>query len=429
MLGPLGLTPSIRQSPLRDVLQSHASGAAEAAPGSFLETFDGNPAAPQPWNPSTWDVTVHGLESYKYITPMQASHGPDCGAPPATHPIGGPQDPQGMSSSVFLCRDHVMTSMDAGYGLVYLTPNQMVDVSGGEAVIRWDMSTLRTSSRDWVDLLITPFEGNMQLAGRDGQEPPTGLLLQMENTSAVPIFWLYDRRNGTSTRVGGGDPSYAKFLPDMSAVRRDTFEFRVSRTHVKFGMPAYNVWWVDADIAPLDFTQGVVAFGHHAYNPEKDCAGGYTASCGPGTWHWDNVSISPAAPFTILRADRRYVDQDAAPPEVRFPAAAPVGSFLRFSGIGPQLQVSFDGGATWRTAERPFPLNKDEHFESYWMAAPTGTTSVRFRSASPQTNTQWAAKDIALWSREAAGSGPAPAPPVPQEAASAAEVAAEPVAS
>ena len=39
-----------------------------------------------------------------------------------------------------------MTSINAsGYGVIYLTPDQMVDFSAGEAVVRFDMSTFRTS--------------------------------------------------------------------------------------------------------------------------------------------------------------------------------------------------------------------------------------------------------------------------------------------
>ena len=39
----------------------------------------------------------------------------------------------------------------------------MVDFSGGEAVVRFDLSTLRTSPRDWVDIWLTPYEDHLQL--------------------------------------------------------------------------------------------------------------------------------------------------------------------------------------------------------------------------------------------------------------------------
>lgn len=36
-----------------------ASMGRSAAGVSFTETFDGDPAAPQPWDSSNWDISVH----------------------------------------------------------------------------------------------------------------------------------------------------------------------------------------------------------------------------------------------------------------------------------------------------------------------------------------------------------------------------------
>lgn len=89
---------------------------------------------------------------------MHAMHGEHCEPPLATHVVTEYEE------AVFQCRNHVMTAInDAGYGVVYLTPNQLVDFSQGEAVVRFDVSTARTSARDWIDLWITPYEENLQL--------------------------------------------------------------------------------------------------------------------------------------------------------------------------------------------------------------------------------------------------------------------------
>jgi hypothetical protein len=123
---------------------------------SFLWTFDGQPTTPIPWNPAAWDVQVHTRQPdrWKTLDQMDAQHGADCGAPPAVHRIMSYED------AVFICRDHMMTAINSvgvGYGAIYLTPNQIVDFTNGEAVVRFDVSTLRTSTRDWIDLWITPF--------------------------------------------------------------------------------------------------------------------------------------------------------------------------------------------------------------------------------------------------------------------------------
>jgi hypothetical protein len=127
---------------------------------TFVETFDGSPATPQPWRPANWHVTVHSRDgsTWANLESMHAGHGSNCAGPPAGHITSAYED------AVFICRDHMMTAINAsGYGAIYLTPNQQVDFSTGEALISWDMSTLRTSERDWVDLWITPFPDNLEL--------------------------------------------------------------------------------------------------------------------------------------------------------------------------------------------------------------------------------------------------------------------------
>src|SRR3954447_18118325 len=171
---------------------SAASGdpARQLPPGPFLDTFDGRPEAPTPWHGAGWDVSVHSRnhETWEQLEPMAAQHGADCGAPPATHLVTEYDD------AVFQCNDHIMTSINAGgYGVIYLTPNQQVDFSGGEAVVRFDLSTLRTSPRDWVDIWLTPYEDHLQLP-LDGWlpdltgEPWRSVHLRMDSTSDFSTF-------------------------------------------------------------------------------------------------------------------------------------------------------------------------------------------------------------------------------------------------
>jgi hypothetical protein len=344
---------------------------------AFVETFDGAPASPQPWKPADWDVTVHSrdLSTFDELEPMEAQHGPDCSAPPNTHHVMAYPD------AVFSCKDHVMTSINAGgYGLIYLTPDHQVDFGGGTATIRFDLSTARTSQRDWVDVWITPFAENLQLAF-DDTDPD----LQGPPRRAVHVFLasgedrfrgeVYDDFTKTEITTDSATTYDSVLTPD--AARRDTFELQLSRTHVRFGMPKYGVWWVDADIPPLGWSAGVVQFGHHSYNPTKDCT-----DCGPNTWHWDNVVIDPSIPFTIDGSDRREVKPKVEPADVTFAAPAPADAFLRFAGIGNDLGVSFDGGVTWTSATPQQQVgNVEEHFKSYWMPVPAGTRTVTFRGA------------------------------------------------
>lgn len=362
----------------------------------LLETFDGDPPHPQRWQPNNWDVTVHSRDRGTWINmdPMAAAHGPNCEPPPATHDISA------LADAVYICKNHVMTAINAkGYGLIYLTPNYMVDFSEGAARIQFDMSTLRASGRDWIDLWITPYADNLQLALQVifpdlSGEPRNSVHIFMDFNSSV--FRGEILRNFVVENVPGTEASwqgYESFLTP-EARRRDTFELIISETSLKFGMPDYNFWWIDTNIAPLGWKRGVVQFGHHSYSPDKHCAG-----CGPNTWHWDNVRIEPAMPFTILNADRDYVNGDT-PTAVSFPSGAPPDAHLRFAGIGDNLEVSFDNGRTWQPAELQASHGDaaDEIFKSYWMPIPAGVSVVNFRGDS-WWGGDWHVRDITIWSR------------------------------
>lgn len=366
----------------------------------FRETFDGTPTAPQPWNPAHWDVTVHSRDSNTWNTleTMEAGHGPDCSPPPATHTITAYAD------TVFLCRNHMMTALKAsGYGVIYLTPNQMVDFSEDEAVIRFDISTLATSDRDWWDVWITPYEEQLQLPLQeiypDLNGPPRRALQIIMIQESIHAVVYNEFGVAQESEFQGNIPTkwgikYSTFLtPD--AARRDTFEIRLSRDHLKVGMPAYDFWWIDSTIQPLNWNQGIVQFGHHSYNPAK-CENGKCGS--PNTWHWDNVTLTPTIPFTIMRADRRFVDPTVAS-YVTFAQPAPAAAHLRFAGIGTNLEVSFDGGTTWQPAQVQAQKKYVEgSFQSYWMPLPAGTTQVHFRGQ-PWWGGNWNVRDISIWSR------------------------------
>lgn len=364
--------------------------------GAFQESFDGQPTSPQPWNPLNWDVTVHSrdVDTWNQLETMAAMHGPDCAPPPATHQMSAYED------AAFQCRDHMMTAINAsGYGAVYLTPNQLADFSQGEAVIRWDMSTLRTSGRDWVDLWISPFDEQLQLPLElevDLSGPPRNAV-QIRMDLSRNAFTASIYRDFKEVTVEGefSLQDYDSFLtPD--AKRRDTFEVRMSRTHLSVGMPGYNFKWIDNEIPDLGWSQGVVQFGHHSYNPSKDCSG----PCGPNTWHWDNVQIAPARPFTMIKANRRFIDSEVSS-TVNLARPAPERAHLRFAGIGGSLEVSFDAGKTWQPAQiqaQDTEFFKDEHFRSYWTPIPPGTQQVRFRGQE-WWGGSWYIRDISVWAQ------------------------------
>lgn len=292
------------------------------AQSGFFETFTGAPTAPQPFVAAHWDMQAMissgavGL-SVSTIPTTRAHHGPNC-APPSDplrpfHPTTNPlvkHDVRSFGASVFQCANHVMTHVEtADYGEIVLTPNHLVDFSRGEAVIRWNMSTLATSSRDWVDVWITPFEQNKTLPleaslPANSGPPKNGVQVKIGHRG-VAIGGVV--RNHVESTVWPNGTLYENyFTPDPS--RRDTFEIRISRTKLKLCMPVdpadnappQTICWFDTTLADLGWDKGTVQFGHHTYNPFKgDGTMGMPAE--GNTWHWDDVSISPSVPFTLIK--------------------------------------------------------------------------------------------------------------------------------
>ncbi len=431
----------MRRRILSAVLGLALLGSGVAVAATSLNTFDGAPPAPLGYPLVTalqdWDIAVHTRDpdAWYELNYMEADHGATCAAPPAHHSIAGAGSTTAYQDSVFQCSNHLMTALNApGYGVIYLTPNQLLDWSAGEAVVRWDMSTRSTSGRDWVDVYITPWDQNLVLPLTQWLpdlvgEPQHAVQVNLQANPAHPPFaWggaVVRNFQGTELSGAGVNPyqGYDSVLvPD--AARRDTFELHLTRTHVKFGMPAYNLWWLDTDVPDIGFSSGIVQFGHHSYNPYKDCENGTLptvtqnppapADCGPNTWHWDNVSLTPATPFTILKAPQAYLDA-STPQTVTFPSPAPAGSFLRLDAYGSNVAYSLDNGASWQ-AVAVQPATKSVPgggglWQSYWQPMPEGAQSLLLKAEGGWWGGNWMIRDMSLWAQvDAPHRTPTPTP-------------------
>ena len=371
------------------------------ANGANPSTFDGAPPSPLNFNQvaasADYDVQVHERGSLTSLPLINAQHGPDCSAPPATHPNTT------FEGSVYQCANHIMTAMNGPeYGLIVLTPNQMLDFSAG-GTVSFDVSTERMSVRDWWDVTVSPFMDAQALPllsdlsqGVDLQNPNRhSVVITTDNGEAAPNLKVV--RNGTQTDYGppgwAGTPINADILAGTNqAATRQPFRLTLTQTHVRFERLATATGqaevFIDQNIPTLNFTQGVVQIGHHSYNPTKDGAGS------PATWHWDNIAVSPAIPFSIQRANERL----SLGGTVTFPSA-PSGAFFRFSALckpvvnGVALSPMTDSGHR-------------EHAASYMVAIPAFSTSASLSFIQDTVGT-CNAKDFRLWSL----SGGTPATP------------------
>jgi hypothetical protein len=393
---------------------------AAAAASSFNFNWAQAPTAPLAWTPgqvNDWDLVSNIDGPTDNNGTMQAGHGADCSAPPATHTVVS------LADSTFICKNHMMTAVNGGgdayatYGAIYFAPAQLADWSQGQATVSWKVSTQRLSTRDWWQVNLTPFAQNMalpltgDLPAYQGQ-PASGLELRLDNGSCA------QGNIGTILRVSTISGSQAKEITQgypcledavsASAATRSQFQIEVSSGHLKVFMPGTNLVSFDGPLN-LGFNQAVVQFSHHSYNPLKgadvNAAG---AAVGPNTFHWSDVAISPATPFTMLRPQQPFSLHEGQNPVLKLPQAAPPGSFLRFAGLG-NFDVSYDGGKSYVAARVQGADKSPEKFASYWTPVPAGTTEVMLRGQRNASNLAWWVEDVSVWAQ--AFSGPVPAPP------------------
>jgi hypothetical protein len=257
------------------------------------------------------------------------------------------------------------------------------------------MSTLRESGRDWVDLWVSPYEDHLQLAVPDKLAlpdlegaPKNGLNVRLDFTANRFIIEVY--KNGQLTHTATG-AAFNDWLTE-SPTRRDTFQLTLTRTSASFTMPGYGKTLVETTFADLGWSTGVVQLGQHSYNPTKDTT---ISQPRPGTRHWDNVRIEPAVPFTIIRSDGRALSASKTVATLESPA--PANAYVRFTAIGPNIQVRFNGGQ-WIDAVRKKADAQEEHFESYWTPVPQGTTTVEVRGQN-WWGGAWYVRDLTVWAR------------------------------
>jgi hypothetical protein len=377
----LGLVAGILTAPLPPAAE------AQTPPTAWSQTFDGNPPAPVVVNPRANDLMVNAYSTVMDpITTVDAyvGHGADCAGPPATHQLSGSP-----VNGIFYCRDHLMTSGSESMRLA-LIPNAVGSLAnGGEAVLRFDVSTLGSSTRDWIEVWAVPFEDDYPIVGDFEKRPLRGVKvfshLPNSLTDGPGWFQLETVRDGEFTAWKPpccGDQ--LNITPSASV--RSTFEFRVSQSHISFktvGSPDGNNAWGDTAVPAgiIDWDKTLFYIHHAAYSPSKggECPPTRT-DCGHNTWHWDNIQLSPAQPLTVRYAQQRLAD--ANNPEFIFDGPAPANASFRGWGKGGQwrgLQHSFDNGVTWQSTPLYRDDNRDGEDVSLRFAVPEGATRVRFR--------------------------------------------------
>jgi hypothetical protein len=396
-------TPTRTSTPTASATSTQPTATATLSPtattppsaGTFVGTFDGTPSSPLNFSSSAWDIQVHVREQAgNYgMDEINAQHGADCAGPPATHRVTT------TDGAVFICNNHVMTAINApSYGLIYLTPNRMLDCSSGSCVVEFEMSTERMSIRDWPDVWITPWADNMTAPFNTGEVdlqgvPRAGVHITLENNESVWVACTIANYSETCYNHGWDTPSIQQGIAGGTnqAATRQTFRITMTNRNLRVerlaSATAPALVFFNGQVSSFPMTSDmVVQFGHHSYTPTKDGAGQ------PATWHWDNLKLSPAVPFTMLHANKRFVYNTGE--SVTFPSGAPSNSYLRFTAV---CRVSVNGGSV---LPRQGYLGHPEHASSYFVPIAAGTKTVTFSfSSDGWYNGPCIAKDITIWSK------------------------------
>jgi hypothetical protein len=351
------------------------------APGTttFLETFDGQPTNPEPWNNRDWDVfqTTRDQRAWANPEPVDAHHAfQNCGDVAA----GGSHIIRTWPETVFKCNDHVMTSIsgEPGYAAIYLSPPAMADFSGGSSTVSFDVSTFVASTRDWLDVLITPFADAMSYPFRsdldvDGSGLPRNAI-HIEQSFGSTQWEIEIIRDNVVQTVGTLTIPYAGF-GGQSKVTRTPVRIVVGRTSLTMSYPTVPGASRTVSFPSLSWTQGIVQFGHHSYTPLKDCT-----NCAANTWHWDNIRISPARLFYQWQATPERTGapiHDSNPRQLSFGKPAPSNAELVFSG-NCGVQVRDTPTSAWRDTTI-IGTGRAEHTRSYRVTVPAGSVGLSFR--------------------------------------------------
>jgi hypothetical protein len=395
----------------------------QAAPvGSYRYSWSGTPSHLQPWTPAPvndWDLLATSDYPSDDGGSMQARFGSDCSPPPAVHPV------RALADSAYVCDSRLMTAINGGgdapktYGGVFFSPAQLADFNPGTAVITWQVSAQRSSTTDWWDVWLTPFDQNLvapvgttevpafngppgdavHIRADNGICPGSGQPSSLGTVNGVPVGTIVDVEVYAAHRPTRVDRPTSPPCVEAGQGRAGeggvaSFSLELSRGHLRLtesgaagGSPRV---FADGRVN-LPFGQAVLQFAHHSLNPAQSCGQGQT--CGPNTYQWANVTIKPSAQFTLLRP-AGAASVHGQPATLTLPQPAPAGAHLRFYAFG-SIRTGFDG----QPPQAAVPQSGQQAGTgeaSYWMPVPAGTATVTL-SGSGVGGLPWWVFDVSVW--------------------------------
>lgn len=247
---------------------------------AYTLTFDGDVGLDE------LTVGVHHREE-PFATSWTGDHDLDCGTPDTQRPLSV-SDPDG---TVYLCRDHMMTSMGdvSPYSIVWVAVNQTFT---DQTSVSWDVNSTFLGKRQWWEVALMPvgFDSGVPTCPycsvASGLNPSPSLLPAYPDDALVVA-------NGPF----GGDPPTVNDEPLTEQNLCGEFALdpegcgskpiRQTWTVTDNGDGTVTVDFLDNSwTVPGSFPENFrVVLKDHNYTPDKDeIPVGHT-------WHWDNILV------------------------------------------------------------------------------------------------------------------------------------------
>ena len=270
----------------------------------FMETFDGNTGGDR----FDYHVYHRNIDLYDFTEfsggSWSGDHDLECNGPDTQRPLSFDIDDDQatrIASSVYLCKDHLMTSMGdvESYTIITFSPKETFD-SVTEVCV--DVNLTNLGIAQWFKIGIVTEEKYNSTSPTAGHRVP-GFLVADVGASDLP----HDLDDGDlllaswSGGLSGGYPGGLKIGNVQSQIFSDpTPEDKATRHPVCFtdnqdGTLTFDVAGVEFTSAGV-FPEGPVrvVFYDNSYEPNQTCD--IDGRCVDGeavgmTWHWDNVTI------------------------------------------------------------------------------------------------------------------------------------------
>ena len=216
-------------------------------------------------------------------------HDLGCGPPDSQRPLRSAPDDLAVDEVVYLCRDHLMTSMGDvdNYSIVWFSPR--VTFSADEvSTISWDVNMTDLGARQWWEVSIVP-AGTDFLATVDWLADTAGLATY---DPAAIVVGSGPFGRSVNLTVGGRDvytgwqPRCGDWALDPEGCASKTIRRTFSVTDNGDGTLTIDYGGMFIQTVPGSLPDTFeVYFKDHNYTPDKDATP-------PGhTWHWDQISI------------------------------------------------------------------------------------------------------------------------------------------